>query len=144
MILNDLSYKTYCNFFVTFSTVVHLINKRINMLYTIIALFALAAILGLILISYVLKGKETPKGVMIVHGLFAAVALVLLLSYVFGDKPGPMESAVLFVIAALGGFIMMARDVTGKSIPKWLAVVHGLLAVGGFILLLVFAFNGNS
>lgn len=144
MILNHLSYKTYCNFFVTFCKGVHLIYKRIDMLYTIIALFALAAILGLILISYVLKGKETPKGVMIVHGLFAAVALVLLLSYVFGDKPGPVESAVLFVIAALGGFIMMARDVTGKSIPKWLAVVHGLLAVTGFVLLLVFAFNGHS
>jgi hypothetical protein len=55
-----------------------------------------------------------------------------------------VESAVLFVIAALGGFIMMARDVTGKSIPKWLAVVHGLLAVTGFVLLLVFAFNGHS
>src|SRR5690606_1716356 len=106
--------------------------KTVFMLYTIIALFALAAIFGMALLSYVLKDKETPKGVVITHGLFAAVALVLLLMYVFGDQPGPMESAVLFVIAALGGFIMVARDFTGRKIPKWLAVVHGLAAVAGF------------
>src|SRR4051812_37188334 len=99
------------------------------MLYTIIALFALAAIFGATLLSYVLRSKETPKGVAIVHGLFAATALVLLVVYVFDNKPGPMESAILFVIAALGGFVLIARDLSGKSIPKWLAVVHGLIAV---------------
>ena len=111
------------------------------MLYTIIALFALAAILGATLLTFVLRGKETPKGLAIVHGLFAATALVLLLTYVFGNKPGPVESAVLFVIAALGGFIMIARDLSGKTIPKWLAIVHGLIAVTGFVFLLVFMLN---
>jgi hypothetical protein len=106
-----------------------------------IALFALAAIFGMVLISYVLRSKETPKGVMIAHGLFAATALVLLASYVFGNQPSPTESLILFVIAALGGFIMVARDLTGKSIPKWLAVVHGLVAVSGFIMLLIFTFS---
>lgn len=111
------------------------------MLYAIIGLFALAAILGMTLLSYVLKDKETPKGVMIVHGLFAAVALVLLLLYVFNNTPGPLESAVLFVIAALGGFILVARDITGKKIPKWLAVTHGVIAVAGFIFLIMFSIN---
>lgn len=114
------------------------------MLYTIIALFALAAIMGMALLSYVLRDKETPKGIMIVHGLFAATGLVLLLSYVFGDKPGPVESAVLFVVAALGGFIMAARDLTGKKIPKWLAVAHGLIAVSGFVFLLLFTFGKQA
>jgi hypothetical protein len=112
-----------------------------SMLYTLISIFALAAILGMVLISHVLRDKETPKGVVIGHGLFAAIALVLLLVYVFENKPGPVESAVLFVIAALGGFIMLSRDLSGKKIPKWLAVVHGLLAVTGFIFLLLFTFN---
>lgn len=112
------------------------------MLYSIIAVFALAAILGMTLLSYVLKSKETPKGLMIMHGLFAATGLVLLLYYVFENTPGPVESAVLFVIAALGGFVLVIRDITGKSIPKWLAVTHGLIAVTGFILLIAFAMNG--
>ncbi len=111
------------------------------MLYTIIAIFALAAILGMVLLSYVLRKKTTPKAVMIGHGLFAATALVLLLVYTFDHQPGPVESLILFVIAALGGFILVAKDLTGKEIPKWLAVVHGLTAVAGFILLLVFTLN---
>lgn len=110
------------------------------MLYTIIALFALAAILGMVLLSYVLRSKETPLGLMIGHGLFAVAGLVLLLNYTFTNTPGPMESAVLFVIAALGGIIVAIRDITKKPIPKWLAVVHGLVAIGGFIFLLVFTF----
>jgi len=113
------------------------------MLYTIIAFFALAAIMGLALLSYVLRSKETSKPVMIMHGLFAATGLVLLLIYTFGDSPGLIESVILFVIAALGGFVMVGRDLTGKPIPKWLAIVHGLIAVIGFITLLIFAVNNG-
>jgi hypothetical protein len=111
------------------------------MLYTIISFFALAAIMGLILLSYVLRTKETPKGIMVLHGFLAVIGLGLLLYYTFNNKPGPVESAVLFVIAALGGIIVAVRDITGKSIPKWLAVVHGLVAVTGFVFLLLFTFN---
>ena len=110
------------------------------MIYTAIAFFALAAILGMILLSYVLKGKETPKGVVFTHGPLAAIGLVLLIIYTV-NNPGPVESIVLFTIAALGGVVMLVKDLSGKPIPKWLAVVHGLIAVSGFIFLLVFAFT---
>ena len=109
------------------------------MLYTTIALFALAALLGMYLISFVLQGKETPKSVAFTHGGFAAAALLLLIYYTVKEA-GPVESVILFVIAALGGFVMIARDLSGKSIPKWLAVIHGLVAVTGFVFLLVHAF----
>jgi hypothetical protein len=52
-----------------------------------------------------------------------------------------MESIVLFVMAALGGLVLIYRDMTGKSIPKWLAVGHGLIAVAGFIFLLIYTFS---
>ena len=110
------------------------------MVYTAIAFFALAAILGMILLSFILRGKETPKGMAIVHGLLAATGLVLTIYYTIKTRPGPVESAILFTIAALGGFIVFARDISNKPIPKWLAVVHGLVAVTGFIFLLIFAF----
>jgi hypothetical protein len=48
---------------------------------------------------------------------------------------------VLFIIAATGGFIVFVRDIINKPVPKWLAIVHGLIAVTGFIFLLMFAFN---
>ena len=110
-------------------------------IYTAIALFALAAILGMYLISFVLQSKETPKAFAFIHGLFAATALVLLIVHTVNTNVDLIEAIVLFVIAALGGFIMIIRDLTGKSVPKSLAVVHGLLAVSGFIFLLVYTFN---
>src|SRR5215210_3957160 len=101
------------------------------MLYTTIAFFALAAILGMLLLSYILRSKETPKGIAIAHGLLAAIGLVILILYTTSHTPRPVESLVLFVIAATGGFIVFARDISNKPVPKWLAVVHGLVAVSG-------------
>ena len=109
-------------------------------MYSIIAIFALTAILGMYLLSLVLRNKTTPKGVSFMHGLFAFTALILLSVYVFGNSPGPTSSLIVFAVAAMGGFILIYRDITGKSIPKWLAIGHGLIAVTGFALLLLFAF----
>jgi hypothetical protein len=111
-----------------------------NTLYTIIGLFALGAIVGMYLLALVLQKKETSKPVAVIHGLFVAIALVMLIIY-NSKNPGPIESIVLFVIAALGGIVLFIRDITGKSIPKWLAIVHGLAAVAGFIFLLAFTFE---
>ncbi len=111
------------------------------MLYTIIAGFAIAAILGMVLITHVLSNKTPPRGVLVFHGLFAGTGILLLLIYMNGNAPGPMEAAILFVVAALGGFIMLARDLRNKPIPKWLAVAHGLLAATAFTFLLIFAFG---
>lgn len=112
------------------------------MLITTIILFGLAAILGLVLITKVLKDRETPKPVVYSHGAAAAAGLVLLiLAYINRGGSLLMISVLLFVVAALGGFILFGRDLTGKGIPKWLAVVHALAAVSGFVLLLIAAFG---
>ncbi len=108
------------------------------MLTISIVLFALAAVFGLILISYVLRGKETPKGIVFLHGPIAATALILLIIYVLNNTVSPIASMILFIIAALGGVVMVIRDFTGKKIPKGLAVIHGLIAVTAFVLLIVF------
>lgn len=110
------------------------------MLITAITLFALAAILGMLLISFVLKEKETPTAVVFTHGPLAVVALILLIVYAFREGPNPTESIILFAIAAAGGIVMVTRDITRKPIPKWLAVVHAIVAIAGFVMLLIFAF----
>jgi branched-subunit amino acid transport protein AzlD len=110
-----------------------------NTLYLIIALFALGAIIGMYLLAFILQKKETPKFVAFIHGIFVAAALVLLIVYNL-KHPGLMESIVLFIVAALGGLVLIVRDLTGKPIPKWLAITHGLIAVAGFVFLLVAAF----
>ena len=109
-------------------------------IYSVTGLFALAALLGMYLLTLVLQNKETPKFVTLLHGLFAATALVILIIYACNDGPDMLASIILFVMAALGGFILVYRDITAKKIPKWLALAHGLLAVTGFVILLVKVF----
>lgn len=112
------------------------------MLLTTVILFAIAAVLGAVLITKVLKDKETPKAVVYSHGAAAAIALILLIiTYINQGDSLLMISILIFVVAALGGFVMFSRDITQKEIPKWLAVVHALAAVTGFVLLLIFAFG---
>ena len=121
--------------------VVLLKNKIMNTLYSIIGLFALGALAGMYLLVLVLQKKQTPKFVSLIHGGFVVVALTMLIMYATTKGPGLIESITLFVMAALGGLVLIYRDMTGKSIPKWLAVGHGLIAVTGFIFLLVYTFS---
>lgn len=112
-----------------------------NTLYTIIALFSLGAIVGLYLLVLVLQKKETPKFVSFIHGAFVASALVMLITYSLKTTPGPIEAVVLFVMAALGGVVLIYKDVTKQPMPRWLAIGHGLVAVLGFVFLLVYTFG---
>jgi hypothetical protein len=112
------------------------------MLYITIALFALAAIVGIIILKNWLTSSETSRTVVYLHGIFAAAGLILLIVFAV-QNPGnyPRVSIILFVIGALGGFYMFAEDLKKRFSPMWLAVVHALLGVAGFLLLLFFVFG---
>jgi uncharacterized membrane protein len=109
------------------------------MLYIVIALFAIAAIIGLIILKNWLTSASTPRSVVYAHGIFAAVALVLMLVWVLQHKNDNLWLSIfLFAVAAIAGFYMFIKDLKGKFSPIWLAVVHGLVAVAGFLLLLFY------
>jgi hypothetical protein len=110
------------------------------MLISAVVLFSLAALLGVFLLTFVLRGKQTPKAVTFAHGPLAAAGLVLLIIHVFQHRPAPVASLLLFAIAAIGGFVLIALDLTRTSVPKWLALMHGTIAAAGLILLLRFTF----
>jgi len=108
------------------------------MLYLTIGLFALAAVIGLLILKNWLTSANTSRSVVYAHGIFAAVALVLLLVQVLRNPEGNLKiSLVLFVLAAFGGFYMFFRDLKGKFSPTWLAVGHALIAVAGFVFLVL-------
>ena len=71
--------------------------------YAAIPVFMIAAIIGLYLLSLVLRDKATPKRVMLIHGFFAALGIVLLIIYCTRHQSSPVVSLVLFIIAATGG-----------------------------------------
>lgn len=110
------------------------------MLYIAIIFFTLATLLGLYLLSFVLTNKETPKGIAFLHGPMAAIGLIILIIYALYNKPSPIVSIIIFILAAFGGIMLIYRDLSGQSIPKWMAIGHGLTAIIAFIFLLIFAF----
>lgn len=111
------------------------------MLYISLGFFGIAALFGLYLLSYILTNKNTPKGVALTHGFFAVLGVVVLILYCLFYSPSPLASLVLFIFAALGGLMLFYRDITAKPIPKWLALGHGLTAVIGVCLLVLFMVN---
>lgn len=113
------------------------------MLYVVITFFLLAALLGLYLISFVLQRKNTPKGIAFTHGPLAGTGLILLIIYALLRPSASLIniSIVLFLLAAFGGVILITRDLLGKSVPQWLALGHGLLAIAGFLCLIFFIFK---
>jgi hypothetical protein len=112
------------------------------MLLIAIIVFATAAVFGLIVLLSVLKNKATPKPAVFIHGLLAATALGIVAYYVIiNGKDSPVYSLIVFLVAALGGFVMLARDLTGKSIPKGLAFIHAGAAVIGLLLLVLFVIS---
>lgn len=109
------------------------------MLVVAALLFALAALVGITLGALHLKKKDVSVSLALVHGLAAAVGLVLLIiAVVQMSSAGPAGVALaIFVIAALGGFVLFAMHLMRKKLPPGLIVVHGLLAVVAFVVLVV-------
>ena len=104
------------------------------MLYVIIALFAIAAIFGLIILKNWLTSQDTSRSTVYTHGIFAALGLAFLLIYYFQNEAKALQtSIILFLIAAIAGFYMFFRDLKGKMSPNWLAIVHGLVALAAFV-----------
>ena len=105
-----------------------------------ILLFALAAVVGLTMAVVHFRGQSPPKPVLAVfHGLFAASGLVILLVAVIGARPtgAPAIALGLLVLAALGGFGLLSFHLRGRALSSGLVVGHAVLAVCGFIVLLV-------
>lgn len=111
------------------------------MLVIALALFAVAALFGVYMLVRVVKGVLPPWPAAILHGLFAATGLVLLLYVTFvANAPAPMivmAAAVLLLIAALGGFALVSFHLRKQVPPRALAGIHALVAVSGFLCLAV-------
>jgi hypothetical protein len=105
-----------------------------------LGLFAVAAVAGLTMAIMHFRGTSPPKTVLaVLHGLFAASGLVVLLLALiksgFSGKPGIAFG--LLAVAALGGFVLLSSHAQGKRLPSGLVVGHAVLAVAGFVTLLL-------
>ena len=108
------------------------------MIVTALVLFALAALGGIILASFRLSKKPLPVPVFVLHGLLAAAGLVVLIVAIATGAGSTLRNVVLvlFIVAALVGFVLLSLDLRKKLLPMPLLVIHALVAVVSFALLL--------
>ena len=108
------------------------------MLIAAVVLFLLAAVCGLVILTAILQDRAPHHKALILHGSFAIVAIAIMAGYYikFGGPHLLKISLILFVFAALGGLslFLLGRK---KPLPKWMVLVHPLVAVAAIITLLM-------
>jgi hypothetical protein len=118
--------------------------EPLRMMETATGLFVLAALGGLVMAGIRFAGKDhPPTWLAMLHGLLAAAGLTLLIyaAATVGVPSLALYAIVLFVIAAAGGLLLnLGYHWKGLPLPKGLMVGHAVIAVVGFLLLLVATF----
>jgi hypothetical protein len=112
-----------------------------TLLQTSCVLFLLAALGGLAMAGIRFSGNRNPPvWLAMAHGGLA-VAGVALLAYAVlagGAPAAALWSLVLFLVAAAGGTVLfLAYEWKRELLPTWLVLVHAVVAVAGFLLLVV-------
>lgn len=111
-----------------------------TILRTATILLAIAAVGGLIMAGIRFAGdRQPPVALAMLHGSLAAAAVTLLLygAVTIGLPSMALGALALFLLAAVGGAILnLNYHWQQRPLPNWLVLVHGLVAVAGFLLLL--------
>lgn len=110
------------------------------MLYLSVFLFLCAALTGATMLTCDLRGKYFSNSLVVLHGVFAASALVLLILSVLSIGASGMISVslLIFLAAALGGVWLFVVGKKKKAIPTLLILGHGLVAVIAFSVLIIY------
>ena len=106
----------------------------------------LAAIGGATLAAIRLRGAPWPPlWLAVVHGIVAATGIGILIyaAVSTGIPQLAMASLAVFVIAALGGAtLLLGFHLRSKALPIPFVLGHGLIAVIGYVLLLIAYWQG--
>lgn len=112
-----------------------------TLLQTSCVLFLLAALGGLAMAGIRFSGNRNPPvWLAMAHGGLAVAGVALLAFAVLagGAPAAAMWSLVLFLVAAAGGTVLfLAYEWQRELLPVWLVLVHAVIAVAGFLLLVV-------
>lgn len=108
-----------------------------------VGLFALGAVTGLYLAVQHFRGQALSLGAALTHGALGAAGLVVLaLALKAAGFAGlGVVSLGIFVLAALGGFLLFSFHLRGKKLPSAVVVIHALAAVTAFVLLVAVTFK---
>ena len=104
--------------------------------------FALAAVGGLMMVALRIRSEANPPlALALGHGALAATGLLLAIygGVVAGFSAVSGGAVGLLVLAALGGFALIAMHLRGQTIPLPMVFGHAGLAVLGVVTLLIAA-----
>lgn len=111
------------------------------MLKAALALFAVAALGGATLAYMRIVKKDVSMTLAVIHGIFAASGLVLLILGLGQIDSTAIKTALgVFVLAAIGGFTLFSFHLRSRPLPVPLVVAHGAVAVIAFVVLLLNVF----
>jgi hypothetical protein len=115
------------------------------MLQLAVLIFAIGALGGVVLATYVLRGRLAPWALSLLHAALGAAGLVLTAIVLFGGDPDvPPRTGLallLLAIAALGGFFLASYHLRKQPGPRPVVLIHAGVAVIGFVLLAGGVFN---
>ena len=108
------------------------------MLTYAVIVFAIGALGGLFLASYVLRGQLAPWAVSLLHAALGAVGLLLVIyaALTTGISRAALTALVILLVAALGGFYLASIHLRGVVAQKSVVFIHAGAAVIGFLTLL--------
>ena len=116
------------------------------MLQAALVLFVITAGFGIYLLNTLLSKKTAPKmAAVIAHGLFAAVALGLLVTFYIMGHPEPLlrTNIILFALVALGGASLLIMGLLRKPLPPAVTLLHPIFALLALGLLIYQVFWGS-
>jgi hypothetical protein len=115
------------------------------MLQGAVIIFAIGALGGVGLASFVLRGHLAMWPLSILHAVLGATGLVLTAIVLFGgDGPVPAHTGLgllLLLVAALGGFYLASYHLRRQPGPKPVVLIHAGVAAVGLVLLAGGAFR---
>jgi len=113
------------------------------MLGSAVVVFAIAALGGLSLASFVLRGRLAPWSLSLLHAALGALGLILVIyaAATSGIPKAALIALVILVIAALGGFYLASIHLRGQVAKQAIVFVHAGVAVIGFLTLLGVVFR---
>jgi hypothetical protein len=121
--------------------------NALTMIRTAVTLLAIGALGGLVMaIIRLSKDSNPPSGLAMLHGLLAAAGATLLLyAAVTVGIPAMAQVGLGFlVIAALGGVVLNLKyQWQSVLLPRGFMIGHAALAVIGFVLVFLVAWNGQ-
>jgi hypothetical protein len=108
-----------------------------------LVVFAIGALGGLMLATYVLRGRLAPWLLSLLHAGLGAIGLLIVIyaALTTGISQAALAALVILAVAALGGFYLASIHLRGKVAEKSIVFIHAGVAVIGFLTLLGVVFN---